>query len=120
AAWVNHYYFKSTEEYLWKRSRSGGNTTELHSLTRRWLRYFADQHWSTDLVHDDRILRCGKGFQECYDALLSITGVPEILEEVHDAFQTRMKRIRTQLLNDPAIARGDQLVQRLLDTCLRD
>jgi hypothetical protein len=117
-AWVNHYFYKSAEEFVWKRSRGSGNHKVSSILTPYWLRAFASQHWSTDIVQDDRILRCGTAFKECYDALLSIKGVPQILEEVREAFSTELTRITTQLLNDPAFADEDEPVQRFLD-CLR-
>jgi hypothetical protein len=119
AAWVNHYFFKSTEEFLWKRSRNvGSEKVSASLLTPSWLRAFASQHWSTDLVHDDRILRCGADFQKHYDALLSIKGVSEVLEEIHDTFYTRLKRITTHVLNDPIFCDPDELVQKFL-ACLR-
>ena len=116
AAWINHYFFKSAEEFIWKRSRSAGDTTLPNLLTPDQLRAFASQHWSPDLEYDDRILRCGgAGFQDCYDALLTINGIPEILEEVRSAFCTELKRLKTQLLNDPALLdHGDELVQGFL------
>jgi hypothetical protein len=120
AAWVNHYCTKSAEEFVWRRWRNVGSEKISKSLlTPNWLRAFAAQHWLTDLVHDDRILRCGHGFQECYDALISIAGVPTILEEVHDTFCVKLKSIKNQLLNDPSfINSSDELVQSFLN-CLR-
>ena len=117
AAWVNHYFFKSAEEFVWKRSRNAGDTAVPHLLTPDWLRAFASQHWSSELVHENRILRCGKGFQECYDALLSINGVPEILEEVRNSFSRELKRKTTQLLNSLVLDEQDELVQRFIN-CL--
>jgi hypothetical protein len=68
-----------------QRSRNGGDTTLPHLLTPAWLRAFASQHWSADVIQDDRILRCGKAFQEHYDTMLSINGVKNIVKEVNGA-----------------------------------
>jgi len=111
-AWVNHYCFKSAEEYVWRRWRGSGNhKVGAELLTPAWLRVFASQHRSTDVVDDNRILRCDEGFDECYDALLKISGVSDILERVRDNFLGNLKRIIGDLLRDPAFNLPDELVQ---------
>ena len=116
AAWINHYFFKSTEEFTWKRWRNiGSEKISESALTSSSLRYFAYQHWSADLVDDDRILRCGRYFCEYYNEFLKINGVPEILQEVSDKFRKKIDSIKTQLLNDPMFNDEDELVQRVLD-----
>ncbi len=120
AAWINHYFYKSTEEFVWKRSRNtGDHKISADLLTPFWLTVFASQHSSTDLVHDDQILHCGPCFQECYDALLNINGVLAIHEEIHDIFNTQLKRMKTELLNNSALYNHDnELVRQFLD-CLK-
>jgi hypothetical protein len=120
AAWINHYFYKSAEEFVWKRSRNTGyHEVSADSLTPFWLTAFASQHSSTDLVHDDQILRCGRGFHECYDALLNINGIPEIHEEIRDMFNTQLKSMKAELLNNSALYNhDDELVRQFLD-CLR-
>jgi tetratricopeptide (TPR) repeat protein len=117
AAWVNHYFYKSAEEFVWKRWRGSGNHKVSSILTPFWMAVFASQKSSSELVYDDRILRCGgAGFQHCYEALLGINGIPEILEEVRYTFCAELKRMKTQLLNDPAfLDHGDELVQSFLN-----
>jgi hypothetical protein len=119
AAWVNHYFFKSAEEFVWKRSRNtGDHSISENMLTPHWLRMFASQHQSTDLAHDDRILRCGRDFQKYYDALLTINGVPEIIEEIRETFCAELKRKKMQLLNNSVFDDADELVKDFMD-CLR-
>jgi hypothetical protein len=118
AAWVNHYFFKSAEEFVWKRSRNGGDTTLPHLLTPAWLRAFASQHWSADVIQDDRILRCGKAFQEYYDAMLSINGVTEIAKEVNVAFRKKLDKIKTHLVSQLIVNCEDELVHRFLDSLI--
>jgi hypothetical protein len=115
AAWVNHYFFKSAEEFVWKRSRNAGDTVLPHLLTPDWLRAFASQHWSQDFVDDDRILHCGKDFQEHYDALLSIYGVSEIISEVYNTFRRELEKIKSQLITINQNFQ-DELVQRFLES----
>jgi hypothetical protein len=120
-AWVNHYFYKSAEEFVWKRSRNTGNyEISANLLTPFWLASFASQHWSTDLVRDDQILRCGRGFKECYDELINISGVPEILEDIRATFCAQLKRKKDELVNNPGFYNHeDELVRKFVD-CLRE
>jgi hypothetical protein len=89
-------------------------------LTPFWLASFASQHWSTDLVRDDQILRCGRGFKECYDELINISGVPEILEDIRATFCAQLKRKKDELVNNPGFYNHeDELVRKFVD-CLRE
>jgi hypothetical protein len=110
AAWINHYYFKSAEEFVWQRWRGAGNhKVGPELLTASWLRGFADQ--ATDqIIHDERILQCSKRFQECYDSLLKISGVPEILKRIENNFREILKNIITELLIDPTFDHTDDLL----------
>jgi tetratricopeptide (TPR) repeat protein len=120
AAWINHYCFKSAEEYVWRRWRGvGDRKMGAELLTPDWLRLFATHHWSTAVVHDDRILGSGTDFQENYDTLLSISGVSELLARVQNNFCAILKNIIAELLNNTAFDHGDELLQ-LFFKCLSE
>jgi len=94
-AWINHYFFKSTEEYLWKWSRNrGGQATvpgpTTTALTEGFVRSFAEQ-FENRSERAANLRDNAPGFDAELNRLLALPGVAEAHATVLGRFRDRMQ-----------------------------
>jgi hypothetical protein len=108
-AWINHYFLKSAEEFVWKFSRNRGD----HALVRQatpmsiepnFAEMFVQQHGSDTLVSDDRILACAGGVADHITRLMSLPGVADALRGVQRHYALEMTRLKALMCETPAFS----------------
>jgi hypothetical protein len=98
-AWVNHYHCKSAEEYLWTRARGTGDwPIGTNMITDAAMEGFLAQHNRVAYgLRDERALHCAPNFDECYQRLISIPGIQDIISNIDRIFQDRVTRLKNEL-----------------------
>ena len=105
-AWINHYFLKSAEEFLWKFSRNRGD----HALVREFdpgmidqsfLEMFVSQHRSPNVVMDDRIQACGARQAEHLDQLRVLPGVAEASRLIHGRYGEMIGQLKATAMALP-------------------
>jgi hypothetical protein len=105
-AWINHYFLKSAEEFVWKFSRNRGDHALVRQATpsimeRSFAEMFVQQHRSDTLVTDARILPCARRLTEHYDALLAQPGVFAAMETVKRRYMEEMQQLKAMMRESP-------------------
>ncbi len=118
AAWINHYFLKSAEEFVWKFSRNRGD----HALVRdanpaiidaNFVEMFVNQHRSGLVSPDDRILRCAGGQAEQTEYLLALPGVAEAMNGIRGLYRSEIDRLKLIMRDSPAFNAADTPHARL-------
>ena len=94
-AWINHYFLKSTQEFVAKFSRNRGDHPmrpgmHVQQIEENFMQMFAKQHGSSTLIEDRRIWACAPTLDEGIATLARLPGMPAALESV--------KRLSGQLM----------------------
>jgi hypothetical protein len=114
-AWINHYHTRSAEEFLRSRARGTGDqplgTNVLGGFV---LQAFLAQHSRSDLVRDDRILYCGRAFEDHYQELIAIPGIAEIVSNIERNARDRVTELKANLSDRAASGDGEQGVAEFL------
>ena len=120
-AWINQYFFKSAEEYLWKWSKnrtdpaSATSAARGSALTQSYLSLFME-HFEAPVARDDRIAGCAMQLDRELGALNAVTGVAKAAANVRKIFRSRMNEIEKSAHLIPAIAESGELGRRFLET----
>ncbi len=119
-AWINHYYYKSTEEFLLKCSRNGGSqpiakrpTTA--RLTARMVHRFMGQFAIHGAARADPEA-AAPGFAGELAGLMALPGVAEALERVQAMCRARIAEILPMFRDAPAIKEAGADGEALLAT----
>ena len=96
-AWINYYFFKSAEEYLWKWSRNRGDHTlvsgpSTSALTADFVKSFMQQFESTDRQSAD-LRECAPGLYNELRRLRELPGVADAQTRIVKRFRERMEII---------------------------
>ncbi len=99
AAWINHYYFKSVDEMLWKWSRNRGGQAVLGrdviiSIPESIGEMFLKQHSTYENILDKRIEACAPELEAEMDRMLRIPGIAEADAAVRLAFDQRLESLK--------------------------
>lgn len=105
AAWINHYYFKSTDELVLKWSRNRGddplNVTEegagAFQLTPEVAEQFVIQHRDPANVQDTRIQAILPAMQREIERLMGLPGVGQAVAGIHAIYRDRLAARRQEV-----------------------
>ena len=121
AAWINHYYLKSTDELIWKWSRNRGDDAVRSEgwdfrLTDEVAALFAGQHRG-ETVADTRASACAPGLAAEFDRLLAAREVRAAWEGVMQAYRRRIAQLREGVRDRAARVPGSPagLIAPLMD-----
>ncbi len=115
-AWVNHYYFKSIDEFLWKSSRNRGGFEINQELQFKpdTLKVFARWNESISAAGETRALRHLPGLESEMRRLLALPGVSAAQDAVENKFTASVERLRDEALSSVAALPMDpELTSRL-------
>ena len=106
-AWINHYFLKSADEFLWKFSRNRGDYALMRETTPAaidpaFLEMFMSQHHSANVTPDDRILAVSARTATELAALMSLPGVPAAMDVVEERYQEGLMRLKSMIWSSPA------------------
>jgi hypothetical protein len=106
AAWINHFFLKSAEEFVWKFSRNRGDHAlvrgfHLAAIDGEFLDMFVSQHQSPHVTPDTRMQDCGKEMSQHYATLLSLPGVGEALTDIQHGFSRTIAQLKAGLASMP-------------------
>jgi hypothetical protein len=95
---INHYFFKSSEEFLWKASRNRGDLPTEPGISQDqkllpFFRMFLETFSKAPSEVDDRVVRCAPKLEEEMASLRSVPDVARAEDGVRTAFRGRMKEI---------------------------
>ncbi|HTR17827.1 MAG TPA: glycosyltransferase family 2 protein [Acetobacteraceae bacterium] len=98
-ACLYHYFYKSTEELLWKFSRNRGDhptsASDLHaSLEPAFLDGFLHQHEKPEPDVAERVIRCSPALEADMARILDLPGVRAAREQVRAHFIARSARVK--------------------------
>jgi hypothetical protein len=119
-AWVNHYFYKSTEEFLLKWSRNRGDHPTVgvptHSrMTAQTVKDFMAQFATRGSPVADPEA-AAPGFAAERASLMALPGVADALARVKAAYHTRVKDIIPMYRDAPGIKEAGDVGQALLAT----
>ncbi len=117
-AWINHYFLKSAEEFLWKFSRNRGDHAVVRdvdpaAIEQTFLDMFVSQHESPHIVLDDRILSCGSSRGEHLEALRQLPGVAEATQAIQRRYHEAIGKLKAGLGKMPLFHKPDSSAQKL-------
>ncbi len=116
AAWINHYFFKSAEEFAWKASRNRGDQPVRGAsadLDLWFAEAFLEQHGSPTLLPDTRLVLNSDARTQALEALLGLPGVFQAHQAVRFIFGEQLAARRQRLREDAAGAAEGSLERRL-------
>jgi hypothetical protein len=111
-AWINHYFYKSAEEYLWKWARGrvskvvGGLTNE--NLTKNFVTQFVEQQSRTKYRISDTIQKCAPNLSTEMEHLLSFSDVAQALEVVKQNYRLRIRDLVKSFESAPGIVEAEE------------
>ena len=119
-AWINHYFFKSSEEFLWKWSRNRGGQATLHQpsnavLTADFVQSFMGQFSAQggSRVGADQ---CAPGFSRELESLMALPGVANASAHVKKIYADRIRTIVPMFVDAPGILAAGDVGQAFLAT----
>ena len=117
-AWINHYFFKSAEEYLWKWSRNRGDHPLLEApstavLPADFVRIFVSQ-FPQQNAPIPTLAASAPGFQAELAALKALPGVAEAWTRVKQIFQTRIRALTATFADAPGIVEAGEDGERFI------
>jgi hypothetical protein len=105
-AWVNHYFFKNAEEFVWKFSRNRGDELLLTDgpgvLSEAFVGAFMAQHRSPALQEDTRVASRAGQVRAEIGRLECLPGVATARAQVITAFRDRLALIKAALRGNAA------------------
>lgn len=119
-AWISHYFYKSSEEFLWKWSRNRGDHATLRHptnavLTADFVRNFMQQ-FEVRVPARAGPLQCAPGWAEELAALKALPGVAAAFEAVKAAYAERMRTIVPMFRDAPGIREAGEAGRAFLTT----
>lgn len=121
-AWINHYFFKSVEEFLCKWAR--GRTVDLvlrltnTALTSEFVTQFVNQHVASSALPAAREARAVRDCAPDLDAeiarLLALPGVASAAERIKATFRSQIPGIVEMFADAPGIIEAGEAGQRFL------
>jgi hypothetical protein len=105
-AWINHYFLKSTEEFVWKCSRNRGD--ERVGQAGLWIAFdgfigtFMAQHRTATTQEDRRVASGAEKVRAEIQRLKTLPGVAAAHSHVIAAFRERLTHVKSNLRNDRA------------------
>ena len=120
---INHYFFKSAEEFLWKASRNRGDLPKETGISQEqrllpFFKAFLEKYGEQPAEVDDRVVRCAPALEEEMARLRAIPGVAEAEAGVRTAFQARMGEILA-FYRDPPPLLADDATARIVALATR-
>ena len=119
-AWISHYFFKSTEEFLWKWSRNRSNDPNVRGKTNTALKAnFVEsfvQQFPLQFEPFTTPDQCAPNFEAEKEFLQTLPGVAEAWEHIKQVYRERIKEIVPMFRNAPAIVEAGLIGQQLLAT----
>ena len=119
-AWVNHYFFKSVEEFLWKFSRNRGDQPMVPELTsaalpRDFVESFVAQHLNTNGTTSDAVQRCVPDLNLRMLELMTLPGVASAQAAIRDGFRAKLDSLVELFASAPGIAEAGEAGNRFLE-----
>ena len=119
-AWINHYFFKSGEEFLLKFSRNRGNYPTVKGPTNtvmepEYLRAFMEQFSTIKKAQADPE-EAAPRYEAELASLMRLPGVADAFEQVNFIYAKRIKEIVPMFLDAPAIIETGSVGQAFLET----
>ncbi len=121
-AWINHYFFKSAEEFLCKWAR--GRTIDLvprltnEVLTADFVKQFMDQHIASSGLPPAKearaIQRCAPDLDAEIERLMALPGVAAAQERIKDNYRAQIDGIVEMFATAPGIVEAGEAGQRFL------
>jgi hypothetical protein len=107
AAWVSHYFLKSTEEFIWKFARSRSVDSVVQDLTTtqiddRFATMFIQHHESTSMIDHDRTALCAPGLRDAMERLRQSPAVASAERQVRAVYDGQITRLVEQLRRSTA------------------
>jgi hypothetical protein len=118
-AWINHYFLKSADEFIWKFSRNRGDYAMVDKLDSaliedQFAEMFINQHASQAVVHDDRIAGCATGMPDEFVNLRRLPGVVEAEKNVRAEFHRNVANLKHSLFQEIRDSSADGPRQRFI------
>ena len=117
-AWIGHYHLKSTDEYLWKVSRTTGfdayNKAPSSQSALRFLSSFVSQYDSAGMQFDSRIAACAPAYDEHYRTLMDLDGVESAYEAVKASYLAQVEILRVRVMAEPATTPDRERLQEII------
>jgi hypothetical protein len=119
-AWINHYFYKSTEEFLLKWSRNRGDHARIDGptntvLTAQFVREFVTQFDKREEQRADPEIAAA-GYERELSNLMNLPGVSEAFDLIKRTYVERMKIIIPMFLEAPAIVETGTVGEAFLNT----
>lgn len=122
SAWINHYFFKSAEEFLWKwaRGRTISSVAELTNaaMTPDFVKQFVDQHVASAALPPAReaeaIRRCAPDLDAEIARLIALPGVADAAERVKENYRSRIAAIVDMFAAAPGVLEAGEAGERFL------
>ena len=105
-AWINHYYTKSAEEYVLRRTTGPGDTNLTLApsgafLDSSYARMFVRLSTAKALLTDRRALQCVPGLEAEIAALACLPGVADAMVIIEQSYPKRLRVAASVLESDP-------------------
>lgn len=119
-AWINHYFFKSTEEFLWKTSRNrGDHAMQLQPTNTVLSQRFVQEFVRTYSIKNPASVepeQCAPTFAQELEQLTALPGVAEAWAEIKRIYAERIKTIVPMFADAPGIVEAGEAGQKFLAT----
>jgi hypothetical protein len=111
-AWINHYFSKSAEEFILRRSFSRGDMGLSLSASTDYFRaataqLFVDQFRAVGLIDDRTAIDASPSLEADVAALRSLPGVHQAMLGVERSYRDRLRRLAGVLAEDPRFRQPD-------------
>jgi len=120
-AWINHYFFKSAEEFLWKWARGRPGEMDVvrepttRGLTKDFVQSFMNQYLAADnIVSHDTIERCAPDLDAQIRYLKSFPGVTQASELIKEMYRSRIGDVVTLFESAPGIVEAGEMGAKFL------
>jgi hypothetical protein len=111
-AWVNHYWCKSAQEFLWKWSRNRGNEPLLTRDINTLIPQFALENFTRNFARVSQpsaeILAAETVVLGIQQELLRLPGVKEASATIRSQFTRQLIEVQDRLLSSPSILEGGE------------
>ena len=117
---IYHYFYKSAEEFLWKFSRTRGDSRKAGTLSAdmlepEFLVEYMQQHQTADFVDEDAVARCAPDLDAEMAHLLSLPGIATANARVQQNYQKLVRALKDAAHSSPAILQIGELGRRFLE-----
>ncbi|MCU4161321.1 glycosyltransferase family 2 protein [Acidiphilium sp. AL] len=94
---VYHYFYKSTQEFLWKSSRNRGDHPKsdglIGELHEGMLSLFLSQHHAENKIQEKRLVRCAHFLDKEMQRILDFSEIQIVHESIIDTFRTALNML---------------------------